>query len=327
MYIRRFNDADAEEVSNLVCRNFREVNIRDYPADEMERLAESYSAEKISTLASSAHTYVACDGDIIVGTDSITGYWGSETESVLLTIFVLPEYQRKGIGSSIVRALEADEYFLRASRIEIPASITACEFYIKMGYCFKGGKKELDDEGHYKMEKFKFKLIKPDISYEKDILSFRTEMLDASSSMDGTGPLKRMESVTEWLSFNHKLENKDTVPADLVAAEQFIYVRETDNRIVGMIQFRHYLNDFMEKYGGHIGYSVRPNERRKGYAKRMLSDCLQICKAYVLENVLISCIQGNEGSKRTITANGGIYESTVYCEPDAVSLERYWVHL
>ena len=88
MYIRRFRDADAEEVSNLVCRDFREVNIRDYPADEMERLAESYSVEKICTLASSAHTYVACDGEIVIGTGSITGYWGSETESVLLTIFV-----------------------------------------------------------------------------------------------------------------------------------------------------------------------------------------------------------------------------------------------
>lgn len=155
MYIRRFRDADAEEVSNLVRRNFREINIRDYPADEMERLAEIYSAEKIRDLACSAHTYVACDGDIIVGTGSITGYWGSETESVLLTIFVLPEYQRKGIGSRIVQALESDGYFLRANRIEIPASITACEFYTKMGYSFKGGKKELDDEGHYKMEKFR----------------------------------------------------------------------------------------------------------------------------------------------------------------------------
>ncbi|ADU27429.1 GNAT family N-acetyltransferase [Ethanoligenens harbinense] len=155
MYIRRFNDDDAEEISNLVCRNFKEVNIRDYSADEMERLAESYNAEKISVLASSAHMYVACDSNRVVGTGSISGYWGSKTESILLTIFVLPEYQHKGIGSSIIQALESDEYFLRASRIEIPASITACEFYIKMGYNFKGGKKELDDEGHYQMEKFR----------------------------------------------------------------------------------------------------------------------------------------------------------------------------
>ena len=173
----------------------------------------------------------------------------------------------------------------------------------------------------------KCRLIKPDISYEKDIISFRKEMLDANSSMDGTGPLKRMDSIVEWLEFNHRLENKNTVPANWVTTEQYSYVREIDNKIIGMIQFRHYFNDYIEKYAGHIGYSVRPDERRKGYAKRMLSDCLQICKAYGLKDVLILCIQGNEGSKRTIMANGGIYESTVYCESDDVYLERYWIHL
>ena len=171
----------------------------------------------------------------------------------------------------------------------------------------------------------KCKLIKPDISHEKDIFSYRKEMLEADSSMDGTGPLRRMDDVAEWLNFNAMAESEDTVPAGLVTAEQYIYVRETDNKIVGMIQFRHYFNDFLEKYGGHIGYSVRTDERRKGYAKRMLSDCLKICKAYGLKNVLITCIQGNEGSKRTILANGGAYESTVYCDQDGVYLERYWI--
>ena len=173
----------------------------------------------------------------------------------------------------------------------------------------------------------KCELLKPNVLYNSEITSFREEMLAANSSMDGTGPLKRMENIEEWLEFNHNLENKDTVPNGLVVAEQYIYVRESDNKIVGMIQFCHYFNDFLAKYGGHIGYSVRPNERRKGYAKRMLSECLQICKTYGLENVLISCIQGNEGSRRTILANGGVYECTVYCKPDDVRLERYWVHL
>lgn len=171
------------------------------------------------------------------------------------------------------------------------------------------------------------KLIKPDIFYKDDIASFRQEMLDAGSSMDGTGPLKRMDDIAEWLEFTEQLENKDTLPPNCVTSEQYIYVRESDNKIVGMIQFRHYFNDFLERYGGHIGYSVRPNERRKGYAKRMLSDCLQICKSYGLENVLITCIQENEGSRRTIMANGGVYERTVYCVPDDVYLERYWIHL
>ncbi|MBS4538446.1 GNAT family N-acetyltransferase [Clostridium sp. D2Q-11] len=170
-------------------------------------------------------------------------------------------------------------------------------------------------------------LIKPDISFKSDIQAFRKEMLDANSSMDGTGPLKRMDNIEEWLEFNQRCENKETVPQNWVTCEQYIYVREADNKIVGMIQFRHYFNEFLEKYGGHMGYSVRPDERRKGYAKMMLDNCLNICKLYGLEKVLVTCIQENDSSKRTILANGGIYESTIYCEPDDVYLERYWIHI
>ena len=171
------------------------------------------------------------------------------------------------------------------------------------------------------------RLVKPDLSYEKEVASYRAELLAAGGSMDGTGPLKHMEDIREWLKFNREMENPDTVPAGRVVSEQFIYVRETDRKVVGMIQFRHCFNDFLEKYGGHIGYSVRPDERRKGYAKRMLSDCLKICKSFGLKKVLITCIQGNEGSRRTILANGGTYETTVFCERDGVFLERYWIHL
>lgn len=170
-------------------------------------------------------------------------------------------------------------------------------------------------------------LIKPDISFENDIKAFRKEMLDMDSSMDGTGPLKGMDNIPDWLEFNRRCENKETVPENLVTCEQYIYVRESDNKIVGMIQFRHYFNEFLEKYGGHIGYSVRPDERRKGYAKLMLADCLKICKSYGLRKILVTCIQENIGSKGTILANGGVYESTIYFEPDDVYLERYWIHI
>ena len=76
-------------------------------------------------------------------------------ESILLTIFVLPEFHGKGIGRKIINTLEQDEFFVRATRIEIPASITATEFYRKFGYDYKNGVKELDEEYHYRLEKFK----------------------------------------------------------------------------------------------------------------------------------------------------------------------------
>lgn len=170
-------------------------------------------------------------------------------------------------------------------------------------------------------------LMKPDASFLDEIAAFRQEMIDAESSLDGTGPLRRMDNIRKWLECCRLCESDATVPPERVPADQYIYVRESDGRIVGMIQFRRRFNDFLEKYGGHIGYSVRPSERCKGYAKRMLAECMKDCKAYGLDRVLVTCMTDNEGSRRTILANGGVYESTVFCEPDGVYLERYWITL
>ena len=151
--VRRFKKEDAQEVRNLVVRNFLEVNSKDYGLAAMEKLAETYDVAKILNLASYAHTYVLEWKGKIVGTGSISSFWGSTTESILLTIFVMPEFHGKGIGTKIINILEQDEFYVRASRVEIPASITAVEFYRKFGYDYKNGKKELDEEHHYRLEK------------------------------------------------------------------------------------------------------------------------------------------------------------------------------
>ena len=99
--------------------------------------------------------YVAVDKETIIGCGAVGPYWDKEDESSLFNIFVAPEYQGKGVGRMIVEALEKDEYFLRAKRIEIPSSITACEFYVKMGYTYKNGIKIPDEEQLLRMEKFR----------------------------------------------------------------------------------------------------------------------------------------------------------------------------
>ena len=152
---RRFKKEDVKEVRNLIVRNFLEINSRDYGLSAMETLAKVYDEEKVLNVASYAHMYVFEFEEKIVGTGSISSFWGSETESILLCIFVLPEFHGKGIGSKIISTLEQDEFYVRANRIEIPASITATEFYTKFGYDYKDGVKELDDERHYRLEKFK----------------------------------------------------------------------------------------------------------------------------------------------------------------------------
>ena len=78
-----------------------------------------------------------------------------KSESILLTIFVLPEYQGQGLGKKLIETLEKDEFFLRAQRIEIPASLTAVDFYRKMGYDYKDGNTEPEDGLMYRLEKFR----------------------------------------------------------------------------------------------------------------------------------------------------------------------------
>lgn len=153
--MRRFENNDATTISKIICRNFLEVNINDYSKEEMEHLSEIYNSDKVLEVDSYAHMYVVCIDNKIVGCGAISSFWGSQDESILLTIFVLPELHAKGIGRKIIEILESDEYFLRAKRIEIPASITACEFYKKIGYDYKDGISELDNEGHYRLEKFR----------------------------------------------------------------------------------------------------------------------------------------------------------------------------
>ena len=171
------------------------------------------------------------------------------------------------------------------------------------------------------------KLIEPTMEYVQQIRVYRKEFIDSGSSMDGTGALRKIEDPREWVEYSDKLKNPGTVPEGLVPATQYIFVREEDQKIVGMLQIRHCFNDYLEKYGGHIGYSVAPSERRKGYATQMLGLALPECKELGMDKVLITCIQGNEGSKGTILNNGGVYESTVYEPNDDLYLERYWINL
>jgi N-acetylglutamate synthase-like GNAT family acetyltransferase len=155
MNIRRFKESDAEEVSALVIKTVRISNAKDYTAELMEEVVNSMQPQNILERASWTHFYVVEDNGQIIGCGAIGPYWGKEDESSLFTIFVLPEYQGKGVGRLIIETLEKDEYFLRARRIEIPASITACQFYRKFGYDYKNGIAEIDDEHVYRLEKFR----------------------------------------------------------------------------------------------------------------------------------------------------------------------------
>ena len=155
MDIRRFREDDAEAVSALVIKTLRISNVKDYTPELMEEGVKNMQPANILERAGWTHFYVVEDESRIIGCGAIGPYWGKTDESSLFTIFVLPEYQGRGVGRLIIETLEQDEFFLRAKRIEIPSSITAVDFYRRLGYDYKNGIAEVDDEHVYRLEKFR----------------------------------------------------------------------------------------------------------------------------------------------------------------------------
>lgn len=171
-------------------------------------------------------------------------------------------------------------------------------------------------------------LVRPSAAYAEQVMQYKKAMLANGDSFDGCAGLERVEAFEEWMDFEHRL--KKIYGDDYVPSEVFLAVRRSDDKVVGIIDYRHPLSSFLHRYGGNIGYSVLPGERRKGYATEMLGLLLPICKAYGEEKVLVTCDKNNIASKRTIMRNGGILENEV---ADEVGLsccgiiERYWIRL
>ena len=102
-------------------------------------------------------------------------------------------------------------------------------------------------------------------------------------------------------------------------------ISNDDNRLIGMIDIRHRLNDYLLNFGGHIGYSIRKSERQQGYATEMLSLALIECLKVNIKKVLITCDKDNVASVKTIIRNGGILENEM---PKGNRItQRYWITL
>ena len=172
------------------------------------------------------------------------------------------------------------------------------------------------------------KLVRPSAAYAVQVMQYEEAMLANGDSFDGCAGLDRVESFEEWMDFENRL--KKTYGEGYVPSEVFLAVRPEDDKVVGIIDYRHPLSPFLLQYGGNIGYSILPSERRKGYAAEMLRHLLPICKAYGEERVLLTCDKTNIASKRTIISNGGVLENEIV---DDVGLgrcgiiERYWIRL
>lgn len=168
-------------------------------------------------------------------------------------------------------------------------------------------------------------LIQPTTQWGKALLDYRHEFYVSGDSMDGSAGLRSAPSLEDWLRALEDNSREETVRPGLVPSTTFLGVRARDRRLVGMIDLRHRLSSGLLLTGGHIGYSVRPSERRKGYATQMLRLVLEECRRRGLDRVLLTCYADNTASARAIRRCGGVLEDEISANGRPV--QRYWISL
>ena len=181
-----------------------------------------------------------------------------------------------------------------------------------------------------KREKFMLFLIEANEQYTDELEQFKNEVLicekDDENQFAGCMGLRNCSAAKEWINIcnlRKKAETCERAGAEVPSTTYFA-IRESGNRLVGIIDLRHHIDHpILGTWGGHCGYTVRPSERGKGYAKEMLRLNIQNAREMEIQKLLVTCDAKNMASEKTILANGGVFEKSV--EVDGCIIKRYWI--
>ncbi|MGE8203910.1 GNAT family N-acetyltransferase [Heyndrickxia sp. NPDC080065] len=169
------------------------------------------------------------------------------------------------------------------------------------------------------------KLVKPTLQYREQIMAYRQAFINIREQPHGSCSLQHFDSFDKWLEKVKIQETGENLPPNRVPSTQFLSIE--NGKLIGLINIRHRLTPELLLESGHIGYSVHPDERRKGYATEQLRLSLFEAKKLGLEKVLITCDKTNIGSAKTIQKVGGILENEIISPDTGEIVQRYWIEL
>ncbi|MCM1046856.1 MAG: GNAT family N-acetyltransferase [Clostridiales bacterium] len=167
----------------------------------------------------------------------------------------------------------------------------------------------------------KLKLVRPTAELKEKAIAFKQEFFDNGEMIiNGSELLDKTDNYDEWLKAVTANTRIETVNPDWVVTDTFFAIDE-DDKIIGIIDLRHTLNDFLKNLG-NCGYSVRPSERRKGYATEMLRQIIKVAINSGMSELHLSVERDNEPSVKTIKYNGGVYERSFEFEGEAADIYK-----
>ncbi len=170
-------------------------------------------------------------------------------------------------------------------------------------------------------------LIIPDEKNEKQIMEYVEEHIkNGENTVQGIGGLAEEETYSNWLYKIRKDLTNTKGENGRVQSTLYLAIRKKDNKLIGTIQIRHKLNEKLLNKGGNIGYGVRPEERKKGYATFMLELALKKAKELKLNRILVTCNKENISSVKVILKNKGKLENEIEVSKKEV-IQRYWIDL
>lgn len=168
------------------------------------------------------------------------------------------------------------------------------------------------------------KLVKPSNKYIGKIKEFKKELIDNNSNFEGCGFLEDYDLIEDWI--NYIKQNELGLIKDRVPSSIYLGLREKDEKLIGIIDIRHHIdNPILKEWGGYIGYIIRPSEQRKGYGTEILKQGLIICQNMDMDKLLLVCNSKNIGSEKVIIKNGGVFEKEIPIG-DKI-MKRYWIKL
>ena len=282
--IKEYNETYVEQISTIIIRNLLEINVKDYGVEKVQEMAKDFTVEKLKdTLKNRKKVFVAIKNNEVVGTAGIDVSWYNPDEYYILTVFVKPENHGEGIGRLLIKAIEDYAIHSNFKKLIIPASITAHEFYYKLGYRYKDDQKVLNEDNMYLMEK-SFQLEYREIKQKElpETLDLVRKVFDEFEA-----PYYSEEGVTSF----HKFIDINNMSEQYSNGSLYFYGCFVNDIIVGMIAIK----DFV-----HISLLfVDKHYHRQSVARKLFDDVVKICTK-------------KNPSLKAITVNSSPYAVEVY---------------